>query len=219
MTQKNSAAKKASADFLSKVKAGASKAPEKAKAKCKGKVVYDAPENVKKLVNEFCSNKKKLKALEAEIKFAESEILEFAKADQDKSAFSGDFVKSFDLPGFDKPEEGEPEKAVIKFVSTNRFSINPADQEVLQNLLGKSYDDVIEEELKVVLKKGVLEDEEKLAKLAKVIGDDFDDFFESSLSLKVQTDADKKVYKVAGDQDSLDELRTYMKPYKPALRV
>lgn len=201
-------AKKESVDLLSQIKSGASTAPKSNAKKKSGKVVH-VPESLQETIDKYVAAKKQLKALEAELTFHESEILDHAKSVQDDDAFKGDFSKSFDLPG---------KEAVVKFVTQNRFSINAADREIIESLLGSDYSELIEEKYSVSLKDEVLKDEDKLAELGELLGEKFGEYFESRLSLGVQNDFDKKIYRVAGSPEKLQEVRTYVKQYKPSLR-
>ena len=52
----------------------------------------------------------------------------------------------------------------------------------------------------------------------ELLGDRYEDFFETTLSLKVKDGFNRRIYQVPMEEDGLDNLRVFCKPYKPALR-
>ena len=77
---------------------------------------------------------------------------------------------------------------------------------------------LIEEKVTVTLKVEIFADEERQEELMKLLGEKFNEFFDVTTKLAVADDYDKNVYAVVNDQDKLDKVRTFVKPYKAALR-
>ena len=67
------------------------------------------------------------------------------------------------------------------------------------------------------LKAEVFENEEMQKKLMKLLGDNFNDFFNVTSKLITKKDFDKNVYDKV-DKSKLDEVRTLVKQNKPSIR-
>ena len=143
------------------------------------------------------------------VKASGDEIITFVRSRQDDDGFKHCFRNSYAVPG----EDGSQ----VKFVSTNRYSINPDDAEELQQILGDEYGDMILEKFQVNLKEEVLENEDLQDELMALVGDRFSEFFETKQSLAVAEGFDGRVYSVV-DKENLPALRTFARQYKPSLR-
>jgi hypothetical protein len=109
----------------------------------------------------------------------------------------------------------------VLFVTQNRFTA-PKDEETLEelrNMLGDEADSVIQEVPKVTLKPEVFENEKLQEKLVELMGDCFDEFFSTEVTVKLYaTNLGERLYKIAADQDELDDIRSLMPQAKPALK-
>lgn len=165
-------------------------------------------DRLKEMVDQHKAAKKKKKEAEAVISQTGAELIKHTRKTQDADGFGGDFHNSYELPGND---------GSLKFVSTNRFSINPDDEAQIREILGLNFDDLIEEKHSVSLRPEIFEDENLQQELMNAVGDRFSQFFETKKSLVVKDDYDRKVYQ-AVDEKTLEILRTFVKQFKPALR-
>jgi hypothetical protein len=127
---------------------------------------------------------------------------------QDKDGYNDDFRHSYALKG---------NKETVKYVSSNRFSINPEDARQIQEILGSEFGNLIEEEHTVMLRPEVFKDEALQQRLMNAVGEDFPQFFETVTKLKVRENYDKHVFKHV-DKKDMPILRTFVRPYKPSLR-
>ncbi len=181
---------------------------KKSKARKKTTPILDnAPNDVKSAVDHYVENKKLMKEHKAEMDAAGDAIIDYAETERDKDGFAGNFSKSYDVHG-DKEE--------VKFVTSNRYSVNADDEELLTELLGGKFAELFETLFNVELKPEVLADEKLQGELMKLIGDKFSKFFTSTKTLRVADDFDKKIYLL--DEDDVASLRSIVKQYKPSLR-
>lgn len=180
-------------------------------AKTKSKMpVLDAPEHVREAVDEYIDAKIRETVAKAEKEAAETVVLEFTSDVQDTEGYDGKFKTSYAVPG-NKPGNQ------VKYISSNRFTINGNDRDKLEEMLGDQYPEMVQEDYSVKLRPEVFEKEELQAELMELVGERFEEFFETVLSLKVKEDFNKNLYRVVG-KGGLSELRTFCKPYKAALR-
>jgi len=186
-------------------------AKAKAPASKKSKMpILDPPEDVRVAVDEYIDAKKREIVAKADKDMAETTIREFTVDAQDDDGYRGDFHTSYAVPGH-KPG------SQVKFVSSNRFSINANDRDKLEDMLGDKYPDMVDEEYTVKLKPEVFQDEEKQTELMDIIGDRFTEFFDTVLTLKVKENFNRNLYHVI-DKDTMADFRTFCKPYKASLR-
>lgn len=198
--------KKSFADALK-----ATKKTETTTAKAKSKVpVLETPDDIKQHVDRYVEAKQAEKVAKAEKEDAGDTLISFVSPYQDKDGFKGDFRHSYGIPGTDGNQ--------VKYVSSNRFSINSEDAEQIREILGDSFDELIDEGSQVNLKPEVLEDEALQDELMELVGDRFAEFFETVTQLSVKDDFDKNVYRAVDEEKRLAELRTFCRPYKPSLR-
>lgn len=183
------------------------KEPAKAKSKMP---VLDPPEEIRQAVDEYIDAKTREVVAKAEKEAAETVVLQFTGNVQDQDGYNGKFQTSYAVPG-NKPGNQ------VKYISSNRFTINGNDRDKLEEMLGDQYPEMVQEEYTVKLRPEVFEKEELQAELMELVGDRFEEFFETVLGLKVREDFNKNLYRVVA-KDELPELRTFCKPYKAALR-
>jgi len=179
------------------------------KTKSNVPLVDNVPAPVRKAVDDYCKAIKEKKAAEAEMKVQSDAIIGFASKVQDEKAFNGDFHKSYDVQG---------DKETIKYVTSDRFSINAEDEKTLKELFGKKFNEMIREKFQVTMKNEVLESEELQKEFMALMGNNFAKFFDVTTSLVTTDDFDARIYLVAGKQKKLDEIRTYVQPWKASLK-
>lgn len=171
--------------------------------------VLAVSKDMKDAVSSFIKAKADKKKAESLMDLHGTGIIDFVKDIQDTDGFNGTYRKSYKVPGLEDEE--------VTFVSSNKFSINPDDQEAIEGILGARFDSLIDVKHDVLLTSRVFTDEALQKKLMGLVGDHFDEFFETVTTLSVKEDFDKAVY-TAVDEDGLKKLRTLVKPTKPALK-
>jgi len=194
--------------FAAALKQTATTAAPKAK-KTSVPVLTDVPDEIKEAVDRYIQAADQEKIAAAEKEASGAQVIEYTRGVQDKDGFAGRFRHSYGVPG----NSGKQ----VKFVSSNRFSIDAADEERIQAMLGDAFDQMIEKKVSVVLKDEVLASEALQEELMELIGDRFADFFTSKVALAVKEGFDQQVFNVVKAED-LPELRTICRPYKPSLR-
>lgn len=194
-------------DFKKALNANAT-SEKKTKAKKKTMPVLDnAPPEVKHAVDDFVKHKKLMKEHKADMEAAGDVVIVYGEEHQDKEGFNGDFRKSYKVQG--KKEE-------VSFISSNRYSLNSDDEEILRTLVEGKFEELFEEIFDVELRPEILQDEKLQAEFMELIGEQFGKFFVTRKTLKVTDDFDKNVYKL--NKKKLANLRAYVKQYKPSLR-
>jgi hypothetical protein len=200
--------KKMDNDFLSTLEETEVQKPKKKKSK--GSAPVDVPETVANAVIAFNNAKADKKAAEAEMKKHSPVIIDHVKAIQDEDGFNGNFRKSYDV------DAGDGNK--VKFVSKNQFSIKNDDTNLIKDILGDAFSELIKKKFNIKLKNEVFESRALQKELMELIGkENFATFFETTSILVPVDDFDKKIYDYV-DKDELEDLRTFVKPYKPTLR-
>ena len=195
--------------FQNAINKNAKPAP-KPKSKSTNKVYLDVPKKVMDAVDAFQKAKKAKKEAEAEMSFNEAVIIEAVKPEQDKDGFNNDYKKSYNVKG---------NQTDAKYVTQNRASISEEDEDEIRNMLGSDYDFLIVENHTVQLKKEVFDSEKMQEELMSLLGEEnFAKFFDTSKKLAVADDYDKNIYGVVKDQKELDKVRTFVRPYKAAVR-
>jgi len=190
-------------------KTAVAKAPAKtAKSKMP---VLDPPAEIRNAVDEYIDAKNRETMAKAEKEMAETIVQEFTISVQDTDGYDGKFRNSYAVPGNQPGNQ-------VKYVSSNRFSINAEDRATIQGMLGDMYDDMVQEEFSVKLKAEVFQDEELKTDLMDLVGERFSEFFETAITLKVKDGFNEKVYRAVESADALADFRTFCRPYKAALR-
>ena len=173
-------------------------------------MVDNAPATVRKAIDDYCKAVKDKKAAEADMKVQGDIVIGFASGVQDERAFQGNFHKSYDL-------QGDNEK--IKYVTSDRFIINAEDEKNLKEVFGKEdFSKMIREKFEVSMKEEVMENEDLQKEFMALMGDNFASFFEVKTSLVTTDDFDRNVYPVAKNQEKLNEIRTFVRPWKASLK-
>lgn len=181
------------------------------KSKKKAMPTLNPNDELRECVDDYVDAKKRAKIAEADMKETGDAIIEFGREEQDNYGFGGDFSKSYVIPGNDENQ--------VKFVSSNRYTVNADDATEIKGLLGDHFADLMVEKLEVHLKAEVFKDEDLKAEFMELIGERFPDFFDTKATLTVAADFDKNIYRAVDiDGDTLTDLRTFVKPFKPSLR-
>jgi len=187
-------------------KSATSKSPAKSKSS-----MPTVKTNVGEAISTFNTEKKNESAAKAAKEVAGAAIIEFGREHQDKTAFTGNFRKSFELIGNDDES--------VKFVATDKFSVNPDDATNLKKIVGKKeYDNLFEEKFTVTLHDEVFEDEALQNELMALMGDNFDRFLFVSSKLVTKKNFDENIYRVVKSASKLSEVRMLVKQNKPSIR-
>lgn len=198
----------ATATAFAKALDATSTTEKKSKARKKGMPILDnAPPEVKLSVDDYMKHKKLMNEHKAEMDLHGDIIIDYAEDKRDKDGFTGNYSKSYKING--NTDE-------VKFVTSNRYSLNADDEELLREMLAGKFAEFIEENFNVELKPEVLESEELQNELMSLIGDKFSKFFTTTKTLRVVDDFDRKIYLL--DENDVKNLRTIVKQYKPSLR-
>lgn len=209
MTAKAKKADKATPNFMDAINANA-KVEKKGKAKkVDDSIIQDAPENVKADISKLIKAKKKAKEAKADIASAEGSILTFGKDRHDTEAFAGRFKKSRKIAGNDDD--------TVNFVTANKWSFSPDDIDDINGILGEDNADLIEKDYVVKINGEVFTDEKKQKELMELLGDRWNDFFETTVTYKVSENFDEAIYKELNAEQVAD-LKVYMKQSKPSIR-
>ena len=202
------AKKKQGNSFANALKKTSTKAAPKSK-KSSVPFLEDVPKEIQIAVERFVDAKKEENMAKAEKESAGKMIIDHIRPHQDKEGRSGMFRHSYGVKG-DKGSQ-------VKFISTNRWSINAEDAGQLQELLGNSFDDLITTKFEVSLKPEIFQNEELQSEFMELIGEDFDRFFDTKESLKATEGFDQRIYNAIEEKD-LPALRIFCRQYKPSLR-
>ena len=92
--------------------------------------------------------------------FAAANIVSHVREIQDERALKGDFVKSYSV----KSDQGN-----VKYITADKFGVNPDDEETLKTLLGKNFGELIVEKVTVTLKEEIFADEKKQEELMELL--------------------------------------------------
>jgi transcription initiation factor TFIID subunit TAF12 len=171
--------------------------------------VLDAPPEIKEAVDQYIDAKEREKIATAEKDSAGLQIMDFVKPIQDEDGIKGSFRNSYGVPGT-KPQNK------VTFVSSNRYSINGEDVDKIEGILGDNFPEMITKKFQVKLKAIIFENAEMQAELMELVGERFNDFFETEVSLAVKEGFNQRIYTAIPEQ--LDDLRLFCKQYKPSLR-
>lgn len=172
--------------------------------------ITDAPKEIKDSVDAYVAALAAKKAAEAELKLHGATFSEFCLEKYDENGFGSKFSKSYSVASDDN---------LLKYVSPNRFSIDTDDEPKLKKLFGKKFETMFNEKFDVKLKDEVFKNEALQDELMELVGEDnFAKFFDTVSSFSVVENYDEKVFDIAGTQDKLDEIRTFVKPTKASLK-
>lgn len=172
-------------------------------------VISDAPAEVKTAVDTVNAAKAEIKKQKAIQTKAESHIIDYVQPIQDRDGFAMRHSKSYEVEG---------NETSIKYVTSNRFTVNIDDKNNLVDVLGQDgFDDRFEIKKSLKAKDAIFSDEDLQKRVMDALGDElFGELFEYSETLAVKKDFDKLQF--ALDKDTLSDLRVFAKQYKASLK-
>jgi hypothetical protein len=152
------------------------------------------------------------KSAEARIAKAEKALIEYGVAIQDRDGLSGNYSGTYELAG------GSDTR--VKFITSDRFSVSQDEEvhEAIVDLVGDKYDDVIERKVSVSLRPKVFKDKDLQKLVTDLVGDHFDELFETSSKLVAKPGLKESIFDIAGDKDTLADLRDLLPQVKPSIR-
>ena len=181
------------------------------KAKSQKEIIVNAPDPVKEAITNVIKAKTEKKKAESDIKVNEVPVIEFGHNLKDGRAFNGDYKKSYKIQG---TNEGD----VITFVTANKFSHSPEDEEDLSEIMGEeNFNELMPKQYSIKVKNEVFADPKLQEFLMKQMGKRFDEFFEVETTRKVTDNFDEELYKKF-DEDTVTDIKTFVKQSKPSIR-
>lgn len=193
--------------FADKLKATAKPQEAKAKKKEMPKVKPD-DQTIRKAVDDYKEADAIVKQGEAVREQAGDTIMLFIREVADEEAYKGNYHGSWAVLG---------DRHTVKVVYANKYSITPNDELELREILGEHYDNLITESHTVKLRDEVFKDELLQNELMELLGDRWDDFFDTIVKYKVNDNFSQALYQFL-EPDQLEHLRAYAKQNRPSLR-
>jgi hypothetical protein len=158
-------------------------------------------------VNEYVTAKVEYKKAEAIMKVAEAPIIEFVRAKQDAEGFAGRYTGSYEVEG-----DGES----VKVIFQDKYTVTGEDEAEIKGILGGEFEHLMEEKFTVSIKPEVLDSEDpKIKALIKQLIDG--GMVDIAVKLTPKPDFKKNIYR-AVDANGLNNLRTFVKQYKPSMK-
>lgn len=202
---------KAKLNFTDVVGNAAKPKSKTTKAKSQKEIIIDAPAPVKEAISNVIKAKTAKKKAESDIKVNEVPVIEFGHGLKDERAFKGDYKKSYKIQGTDESE-------VVTFVTANKFSHTPEDEEDLAEIMGEeNFDELMPKQFSIKVREEVFADPKLQEFLMKQMGKRFDEFFEVETTRKVTENFDEELYKKF-DEDTVKDIKTFVKQSKPSIR-
>jgi hypothetical protein len=164
-------------------------------------------------LDELIKAKAEVKAATAALKQAEASLLQLAVERQDADGIDGNYSGTYELIG---------KNNTSKFISSDRFSVSQ-DSEVhdaIVEIVGEnSFEQMIEQEHTVQLRKDVFLNQDKQDLLVELIGDKFDELFETTIKFTAKKGLKENIYGlVNNDVDKLEDVRALLPQYKSAIK-
>ena len=204
------AAKKATVpNFMDTIAGNAKVEPTSKAKKVDDSILQNAPEAVKADITKMIAAKKTMKKAKSEAAVAEKSIIEFGIKHKDAEAFAGRFKKSYKIAG-----NGDD---TVTLVTANKWSFNTDDIADIKEIIGENADEMLPSSYNVSIKSEVFTDDAKQKELMKLLGDRWNDFFDTTVSYKPVEDFDSKIYTEL-DESKMSDLAVYMKQSKPSVR-
>lgn len=189
-------------------KSAKKKTPTKKVSSVRG--VKEVPKKIKDAVDNFLKMNKEIKECNAAKKINEEVILKFSNALQITDGFKDDFVKSYEVPG--------TKDNSVKVVTSDSFSIDTDDEKEIKKILKDNFSKLISKKYSVKLKNEVFEDEELQKDLIKLLGDRYEDFFDTVVYLETKPDFDKNIFTTISDKKQLENLGVFVKQKKASIK-
>lgn len=174
--------------------------------------VIELNEKLSKQLAALIKAKENKRAAEAALKQAEEGLLEVAQERQDNDGFKGVYSGTYVLKGKDTS---------VKYIASDRYNVPQEDEALseIEKIVGKkAYGKIIEEEMTVSLRPEVFQDPEKQELLVKLVGDKFDELFETTVKYKAASGLKENIYSFVKDVDKLQDLRDVLPQYKASIR-
>ena len=209
MSNKAAAKKVAAPSFMDTIAGNAKVAPTTKAKKVDDSILTDAPKAVKADITKILAAKKTMKKAKSEVTVAEKSIIEYGQTVKDTEAFAGRFKKSYKIAGNNND--------TVTFVTANKWSFNTDDIAEIKEVLGKKADEMMPSSYNVSIKSEVFTDKAKQEELMKLLGNRWNDFFDTTVSYKPVDDFDSLIYTEL-DKAKLDDLNVYMKQSKASVR-
>jgi hypothetical protein len=208
---KKATAKKAAAvpNFMDTITDNAKVAPTTKTKKADDNILQNAPSGVKEDISKIIAAKKTMKKAKSDVAAAEKTIIAFGQGHKDDEAFAGRFKKSYKIAG-DADD-------TVTFVTANKWSFNTDDINDIKGIIGENADEMLPSNYTVSIKPEVFTDEAKQKELMTLLGDRWNDFFDTTVSYKPVEDFDSRIYREL-DKAGIDDLNVYMKQSKPSVR-
>lgn len=152
------------------------------------------------------------KAAQAKKKQAEVKLLAHAQNIQDVNGLNGNYQSTYELVG---------ENFTSKFISSDRYSVSQESEvhEEIKEIVGEdNLDEMVVQEMVVQLRSEVFADQEKQDMLVALIGDKFDELFETTIKYSAKKGLKDNIYTLVTGLDELEEVRELMPQYKPSIR-
>ena len=179
-------------------------------AKGKSKMqTLSPPDEVKEAVDKFIAAKQTEKTAKAQMDASETVINTWVRPVQDEGGIKGNYQKSYVIPG----TNGD----AVKYITQNKFSINADDLPSIEQILGDKFADLIDQSFSVKLKDEFFTDESLQEELMEMVGERFNDFFETTTKASVKENFDSRIFQ-AVEPEQLPELRLFCRQYKASLR-
>jgi DNA-binding ferritin-like protein (Dps family) len=212
MSKKAAVKKAAAPSFMDTIANNAKVAPTTKAKRVDDSILQNAPEIVKADISKIIAAKKAMKKAKSEITVAEKSIIGFGTTHKDAEAENGRFKKSYKIAGNDND--------MVTFVTANKWSFNTDDITEIKEVLGKNADDLMPSSYNVSIKQEIFDDTEegkaKQKELMELLGDRWNDFFDTTVSYKPVDDFDSRIYELNADKRS--DLKVYMKQSKASVR-
>jgi hypothetical protein len=169
----------------------------------------ELPADLKIKVDEYVEAKKKEREYKTAKENRQDSILEFVKDRYEADGLSGNFQKSYRVPGVNE---------TVTFVSTDRFS-NPSAEEipVLKELLGDRFDDFVSKKTVVSIKEEVMSTPELRAELISYVPKEvFGKFFKADVYYSTADEFDRKLFSLP--KKIYDKIKAIVRQASPSLK-
>jgi hypothetical protein len=212
MSKKAAVKKVAVPNFMDTITNNAKVAPTTKAKKVDDSILQNAPKEVKADISKIIAAKKAAKKAKSEITVAEKSIIEYGQRYKDIEAEDGRFKKSYKIAG-----NGTD---TVNFVTANKWSFNNDDINEIKDVIGPNADEMLPSSFNVSIKQEIFADTEegkaKQKELMELLGDRWNDFFDTTVSYKPVDDFDSRIYEL--DADKRNDLNVYMKQSKASVR-
>ena len=186
--------------------------PAAAKKAASNKIAAEVTDDIKVAVDTVIAHKAEISRLEAELDESSDSIRDHIFKQQAKHARSGNYAKTFSVPG---------NTGNLTYVASDRWTLPKETelQEALKKFLGKRFDEWFESKRTITLNEVVSENAELVGEIQKVLEKadiNIADAFTVVDTLKTKKDLDENQFDL--DDKQLTQFRTICKQYKAGLK-